>query len=85
MMPLYSDLIMAGFGIIVTLIGAFIRSLMNRIKVLEDKVENKMDQRQVKELVSDKLDPLKEDLSEIKAQLVKLTDYLLINKHNDQV
>lgn len=58
--------------------GAFlVKSLLNRISVLENVVSDKISEPRVRELLSDKVDPIREDIQEIKDQLNKITDLLL--------
>jgi hypothetical protein len=59
-------------------IGAFfMKSMIERIKELEDQMTNKLSEAAVRQIVADKVDPLKEDLKEIKDSLNQIFHLLL--------
>ncbi len=50
-----------------------------RLTKLEEKVSSQVTEPELRQILSDKLDPLKEDISEVRKQAEKITD-LLLNK-----
>jgi hypothetical protein len=53
---------------------------MQRLDTLERQMVTKTDEHEVRQLLSDKVDPIKESMSEIKEKVDKVIDLLL--KHN---
>lgn len=51
-----------------------VQNIMTRLNLLENKMKDVIAEPQVRQLISDKLDPIREDLKEIKAQLEKIYD-----------
>lgn len=63
-------------------IGAyFVKSLLNRVSDLEKK--DSMTEIQVRQLLSDKIQPLQENLNRIESQLDKILEYLIRDHHSD--
>lgn len=65
--------------IVFTLIGFIARNFHMRLSQLEVEMPKKLDQSEVRQIVADKIDPIREDIHEIKEDLGKLID-LLIHK-----
>lgn len=68
------------YGIIPSIIGGstyFMKSLLVRISNLESTMPTKLDEKEVRQLLSDKLDPVREDLRKLEGKLDKITDILL--------
>ncbi len=65
---------------VLSVLGFWGRSMMQRIDQLEERQKTKQDEAQVRQLMSDKVDPLKEKLEEIKDSVDRLYD-LWINSH----
>ncbi len=62
-------------------IGAFIvKTVFDRLGVLEKAVNAKTDEAAVRQIVADKIDPIHEDLQEVKASLAKVIDLLIERK-----
>lgn len=58
--------------------GAFlVKSLLNRLDMVETAIQHKVDEPRVRELLADKVDPIREDIQELKVKLDKITDLLL--------
>lgn len=56
------------------------KNVVKRIDTLETKINAKMDEQEVRVLLADKLDPMKEDLHEVKALLHRILDIQLNKK-----
>jgi len=69
----YLSIIATILGIIILPIRYIIGKFMARIEQLETEVAK----RATKEEVQEKLDPIKDDLTEIKARVEKILDHLL--------
>lgn len=58
--------------------GSFIlRNFMNRIEKLENRSMEQITETEARQILSDKLDPVKETLTEIKKQIEKITEFLI--------
>ena len=53
------------------------RDIVSRIKDLEKAQKDNMDEKEIRLLISDRLDPLKEDLQELKIQINKLINHII--------
>lgn len=74
------SLIAIGVSLISLIAAPFIyiwKSVMQRIEILERNQSKKMDADQVKELLLDKLQPLKEDIKGIENKLDKIIEHLI--------
>ena len=59
-------------------LGAFImRSAFKRLEEIEKNVLTKLDEQRVRQLLADKIDPLREDVHDLKSQLDKIYTLLL--------
>lgn len=59
-------------------VGGFLGKLqMNRIQTLEEKLEHKITEKQTRQILTDKLEPIKEGLDDVQLKLDKLYDLLL--------
>lgn len=71
---LISSLLWVLFSCITGMAAYFMRNLIMRLETLENKIQSKIDEPEVRQLLSDKLDPMKEDIAEIKGTVQKLFD-----------
>lgn len=62
------------------LIIPFIRHIFMKLTELDIKVQQRMTQQEVRQLIDDKFDPIKESLQEVKLKLDKIFDRLLNNR-----
>ena len=62
------------------LIAHVVRSQVQRIDDLEHSIMRKTDESEVRQIVADKVDPIKESMSEIKEKVDKVIDLLIRNK-----
>ena len=72
------------YGAIPVVLGVgkyFMNSYTNRLEKLEQEVAKKTDDQSVRQLLTDKLTPLEEDVHEIRAQLQEIYK-ILIRKSN---
>jgi len=73
-------------GLILILSGAvsyFIKVLvMERIDMLEQQMPTKMTEAETRLLLSDKIEPIKESMTEIKEKVDKVIDLLITNAKN---
>lgn len=51
--------------------------IVKRFMSLETKIHEKLSEEQTRKLISDKVDPMKEDLIEIRARLDHILDYII--------
>lgn len=58
------------------------RNLLHRIEKLEQSNQTKMSEQEVRQLLDDKLEAVKESLEDVKISIDKLTTYILALKHN---
>jgi hypothetical protein len=59
-------------------LGAFfVKSMINRVDTLEKAAPKKLEATDVKELLSYQLDPIREDIRELKTQVSKIVDMLM--------
>jgi len=56
------------------------KTMLHRIERLEEKIDTKIDEKTVRQLVSDKLDPLTQDIKELKDLVTKLLELELKRK-----
>jgi hypothetical protein len=57
--------------------GWAMKTVSSRLSALEDEMVERTTDKQVRQIVSDKIDPLREDIHELKAKLDKIVDLLL--------
>jgi hypothetical protein len=60
--------------IIIGMVTYFVRGIMSRIEKLETAVDSAMTEHQMRQILSDKIDPVKEDVTDIKNSVQKLFD-----------
>ncbi len=68
------------YGVLPIIIGIgswVMRSMIQRLEEVERKVSIKTDENYVRQLLTDKIDPIREDIHELKAKLDKIVDILL--------
>lgn len=58
-------------------VGFIARNFHVRLSSLETQIVRKLDQSEVRQIVSDKIDPIREDIHEIKEDLTKLIDLMI--------
>lgn len=63
--------------LILSIIGYFMKTHVDRIQVLEKEIDHKVNEREVRALMNDKLEPIREDIKELKATTDKILDILL--------
>ena len=63
--------------IIFAIIGFITRNFHMRLDALEKEMPLKLSQGEVRQLVADKIDPIREDIHEIKEDLTKLIDLMI--------
>jgi len=64
-------------SIITTPVVYIYKSIMQRIETLEKETNDKMTESEVRILLDDKLEPMKDDLHEIKTRLDSILDRLI--------
>ncbi len=65
---------------IMLIIGGFVKTIYGRVDHLEKQLPMKLDQQEVRQIVADKIDPMREDIHEIKAKLDRVMDILIDKK-----
>lgn len=63
--------------IVFAIVGFITRNFHMRLETLEKEMPQKLDQNEVRQIIHDKVDPIKEDISEIKTNLNKLIDLII--------
>lgn len=58
-------------------IGYLYRTYMNKLSTIETELDQKITEQQTRQILADKLEPVKESLDEVKEKLDKLYDLLL--------
>lgn len=66
-------------GVLAVLAWVFKNSL-SRIEYIERKLEKTMSEADVRQIIADKLDPIREDVQEIRKKIDKLFDLYVNNK-----
>ncbi len=66
--------------LIAILIGYIMKTMVDRINKLEQKVEATISEPEVRTILNDKLNPIQDDLKEIKNSIKQLYDILLTTK-----
>ncbi len=64
----------------IAVVGKIVGGLMSRLSALEAEQDNKIDKTEVRQLIEDKIGPMKDDLMFIRDRIVSLTDRLLDEK-----
>jgi hypothetical protein len=70
-------------SIISTMMAFIFRSYMSRLEALEVKMENTITKQEVRQLLDDKLAPMREDIKEIKDSLTTFLEIVIDLKRND--
>jgi uncharacterized membrane protein YgaE (UPF0421/DUF939 family) len=77
MSNIFETIIGIGLSTVVS-IGAFImKHIFNRLDALESKLDHTVTEQEVRTILSDKLDPMKEDIQEIKQAMIKIYELYL--------
>lgn len=63
--------------LLIPLLRSLYINIDNRIKFMESRFSDKLTETEARQLISDKLEPVKESLSDIKDKIDQLTAYLL--------
>lgn len=53
------------------------KSIFSRLDILEKDIHNKVEEEKVRQLLADKIDPVREDIQELKNKLDRLMDFLI--------
>lgn len=61
-------------------VAYIVRAQMQRLDLLEQQMPMKMTEAEVRQVLADKVDPIKESMVEIKEKVDKVIDLLLKNK-----
>lgn len=62
---------------VIGIVAYFIRNLLVRLATLEQLIPTKLNEGQVRLLLSDHLDPIKEDIRQVNQKLDRMLDFLL--------
>lgn len=76
----FDQLIYLGLTTFLGIFGYLVKDALGRLKRVEKSLEDKVTEQAVRQIVADKLDPIKEDLDEIKARVNQLLDMFLNDK-----
>ncbi len=77
----YSAVILyAVVPVTIAVVGKLVGGIMSRLAALEAQQDNKLDKIEARQLIEDKVGPMKEDLIFIRDRIVSLTDRLLDGK-----
>jgi len=60
--------------------GYMVQTVTSRLGKLEEDMSKKVSQEDVRQLVADKIDPIREDIHEVKTKLDKVMDILITRK-----
>jgi hypothetical protein len=63
--------------LVTALITYILRSFGQRLDAIEEKLNHRITETEVRQIIADKVDPLKESLKEIKDKIDKLFDLIL--------
>lgn len=77
MSSLYTSLITFFISACIYMTAYLIRSLVNKVHEVEDTANAAMTEEKTRDLITDKLDPIKDDLQEIKASIARINDLVL--------
>ena len=67
-------IISIAFPIIIAMFCMVIRNMYTRISDMDRRIRTSLSDREVRRLIDDKIDPIREDIHEIKIKLEKLLD-----------
>ena len=70
-------LVYGAIPLILTLGTYLVRNTFRRLENIEKDVSTKLDEARVRQLLADKIDPLREDVHDLKSQLDKIYSLLL--------
>ncbi len=71
------DILYSSVPVLVGVLGYLGKSYMNKISKIEEELDTKLSEQQTRQILSDRLDPIKESVEEVKEKLDKLYDLLL--------
>lgn len=84
-LPVLNLIIVIVIPIICGMVAYIVRNMIARIEALETKMERTVSEGGVRQILADKLDPIHDDLTEIKDSIKKLFDlYLEDNKNGSR-
>lgn len=70
-------LVCAAVPTLIGIIGFFMKSILARIDILEKEIPSKLNETEVRQLLVDKIDPIREDIKDLQIKLDKIVDILL--------
>ena len=75
----FNVILYAILPVLITLVSYIVRGIMQRLERLESGLTDKISEQEVRQILTDKLEPVTDDLKEIKDKVDKVIDHL-INK-----
>lgn len=76
-MDIFLNILYATIPLVFGTIGYLFRTILSKIDSLDQKSQQFVTKQEVNQLINDKLEPIREDLTEIKQTLTRLYDFLL--------
>lgn len=67
---------------ITALVAYFMNTVNSRIQKLEQEIKETPTEAEVRQIVDDKIEPIKDDIEEIKDKINKIYDILIYGKHH---
>ena len=74
-------LIYIAVPIIAGVVGMFIKSIQSDILVLQEKIQHMTTEPEVRQLLDDKITPIRDDIHEIKEKLDKIFDLYIADRN----
>lgn len=62
---------------VLSAVGFYVKNQIGRIDMLEAQIVKKVDETQVRQILVDKVDPLREDIAELKSKVDRIYDILI--------
>lgn len=69
-------------GGIVWIVKSYITSFSDRLDMLERQIVERITKNEAKELLTDKVEPIRQDIQELKVKVDKIYDIIIDNKLN---
>lgn len=76
-MDFLKSLLYVGLPVLIGGVSYFMRSILSRLDTLEKEVPSKLDETEVRQLLIDKIDPIREDIKDLQMKIDKIVDILL--------
>lgn len=73
-------LVYAAIPGVIGIISYMMKSILNRLDQIEKTLPNKLEEPEVRQLLSDKIDPLSNDIQRFEVKLDKIMDILIQGK-----